>query len=405
MKLVRSKLFRFIALAIALGLAWLVEHHHFGAYFRFLNFVLIFISSVILASFARGRLRDGFVILCSLFFGLAAIEGAADLMQPKQRTVITEGWSVRRPVIGWGPRQVGVYHAEKTDLIDDSPIYSADYTIDDDLLRHTVSSPNGRAIVFFGDSFTFGDGVNDSDTMPQLFADELARRQHVLNLAFTGYGPQQFLREMETGIFDSVIGSAPKLFIFMTAAWHAERTACKAYWTAPAPLYGLADKGQIVFKGACNPEGLSLWFRLWREDSRAYRLATEPYSHMLSHDDVELYVRILETAIRLAKIKYGAPTLIPYIRVPADYLRAAGFTDDMIMKRLENAGAYVIDVSLHDEETPREVIDIKGDGHPTSFAHKLRAHLLINFLNLKMPEIWAPENADNRVQSSSKAPL
>lgn len=405
MQLVRSKSFRFIALAIALGLAVLVEFHHFVPNFRFVNFVLIFISSVILVSLTRGRLRDGLMILCSLFFGLAAIEGAANLMQPKQRTVITDGWSVLRPVIGWGPRQAGVYHAEKTDLVDNSPIYSADYTIDDDLLRYTVSSPNGRAIVFFGDSYTFGEGMNDSDTMPQRFADELAHRQRVVNLAFTGYGPQQFLREMETGIFDSVIGPAPKVFIFLTAAWHAERTACKAYWTAPAPLYSLDDKGQIVFKGACNAEGPSLWFRQWRENSAAYRLVIEPYRHVLSHDDVELYVRILETAIRLAKTKYGVPTLIPYLRVPPEYLRATGFTDDMIMQRLENAGAYVIDVSLRDEEARGEVISIKGDGHPTPFAHKLRAHLLINFLNLKMPEIWAPENPDNRVQSSSKEPL
>jgi hypothetical protein len=86
-------------------------------------------------------------------------------------------------------------------------------------------------------------------------------------------------------------------------------------------------------------------------------------------------------------------------------LHATGFTDDLIIRRLETAGAYVIDVSLHDEEARGEVISIKGDGHPTVLAHNLRAGLLIDFLNLKMPEVLAPASPEKNIQSSSKAPL
>jgi hypothetical protein len=89
---------------------------------------------------------------------------------------------------------------------------------------------------FFGCSFTFGEGLNDSATLPQAFADSLDRRERVLNLGFSGYGPQHFLSELQSGILDSVIGPQPKLFVFLTSAGHAERSACKPYWAPWAAL-------------------------------------------------------------------------------------------------------------------------------------------------------------------------
>ena len=90
-------------------------------------------------------------------------------------------------------------------------IYKAEYTIDSNLLRETLSAETGPTIAFFGDSFTFGEGVNDAETLPQAFADLLGRRERVLNLGFSGYGPHQFLAELQTGRFDGVIGAQPRL--------------------------------------------------------------------------------------------------------------------------------------------------------------------------------------------------
>jgi hypothetical protein len=54
---------------------------------------------------------------------------------------------------------------------------------------------------------TFGQGVPDADTLPQAFADATGHRWRVLNLAFPGYGPQQFLRSLETDIFRDLLTS------------------------------------------------------------------------------------------------------------------------------------------------------------------------------------------------------
>jgi hypothetical protein len=60
-----------------------------------------------------------------------------------------------------GPEHAGRFHAEKTDPKSATPIYSTDYyyTIDANLLRETHSADTGPTIAFFGDSFTFGEGV------------------------------------------------------------------------------------------------------------------------------------------------------------------------------------------------------------------------------------------------------
>jgi len=322
----------------------------------------------------RGAARDSLLVLASLVFGLCAIEAAAYVLKPGQVITSSDGATVRRPVIGWGPERAGRFHSEKSDPKTGALIYSADYTIDSNLLRRTVSAESEPTIAFFGDSITFGVGINDADTLPQQFADLLDPKERVINLAFTGYGPQHFLREMQTGLFDSVIGPKPRLFVFLTVPWHAERTSCKASWVVDAPRYAIED-GNVSFKGACY-EGAALKLQQFLWNSAAYHLIFDPDRQKASHDDIELYIRIVLAAVDLAKAKYGVPTLIPFLNSTDGYLLGTGFTNESIMQRLRQGGADVVDVSLIKEEAGGAQIAIPGDGHPTPLANRLRAEML-----------------------------
>jgi hypothetical protein len=353
--------------------------------FRLATLILVFALFVDLASLARGGTRNLLIALASLVLGLSIAEGAAGAGTARSVLTIDRGWSVPQPVMGWGPEKAGTFHAKMTDTSDNSTIYETDYTFDFDLLRHTAAAETGPTVVFFGDSFTFGDGVRNDETLPQAFADLTDQKLRVLNLALTGYSPQQFLREMETGRFDKVIGPDPKLFVFLTAPWHAERTSCKAYWTAHAPLYAL-ENGRVAFKGACN-EGASLLWREWLNNSALYRYFAEPWRHRVSNKDVELYVSVLEAAVKMAKEKYGAPTVIPYLSVPEQYLAGTGFTDESIMQRLSDAGAIVIQSSLKKEEAAGQQISIRIDSHPTPLANRLRAAQIKAAIDEKLPGV------------------
>jgi hypothetical protein len=75
------------------------------------------------------------------------------------------------------------------------------------------------------------------------------------------------------------------------------------------PRYAL-ENGQVALKGACY-EGLSLWVREWLEDMASYRLFVEPYLQRITHDEVELYIKVWFAAVNLGKERYGVATLIP----------------------------------------------------------------------------------------------
>ena len=362
-----SSFIQLLLIPLLLAAILFLELKHQVQNFRLFSLILAFALIVDLAILARGAMRNLLTVLATLILGLSVAEGVASAVKPRSEVSVERGWAVRQPVMGWGAEKAGTYHAKMTDTSDNSIIYETDYTFDSDLLRHTVSAEAGPAIVFFGDSFTFGDGVKNSETLPQDFADLTDGKQRVLNLALTGYSPQQFLREMETSRFDKVIGPDPKLFIFLTAPWHAERTSCKAYWTAHAPFYAM-ENGRPVFKGDCN-EGASLYWREWLNNSALYRYFSEPWRHRVSQKDVELYVGVLEAAIKMAKEKYGAPTLIPYLRVPEQYLAGTGFTDESIMRRLSDAGAIVVEF-IPSEGTSRRPADQHPDRRPSDAARQ-----------------------------------
>jgi hypothetical protein len=390
-KLAKTILFAFgeILIPILLKLIDILETRHPFVTFRLVTFILVFLLLADIAFLLRGKWRDFLIMLTSLAFGICLIEAVANIWEPPERIVVSpEGLFAPRPVIGWGPGHAGQFHADKTDPRTGGTIYTVNYTIDSNLLRQTQSCETGPAVVFFGCSVTFGIGLNDDQTLPQAFADSLDRKVRVLNLGFGGYGPQHFLSELQFGIFDTLIGPQPRLFVFLTSAGHAERSACRPNWVRRGPRY-IIENGQLLLKGACN-EGFSLWFRDWLENSAAFNWLIEPYLRRVSRDDIELYIKITLAAVNLAKAKYGVPVIVLYFKSVEDsYLSGTGFSTEDVLQRLRDGGAVVIDAALNDEAAAGMTLKIPGDEHPTALANRLRAAILKNYLEQNMSGVLA----------------
>jgi hypothetical protein len=379
---------RVAAIPILAVLIVFLEARHPFAMFRLAVLAAAFFLLADIASLLRGKGRDFLIVPASLVFGMLVVEAVADIREPRQSAVVPpRGLNSLRPVVGWGPVKPGRYHVEKIDPKTGATIYGADYTIDSHLLRQTLSCEKGSAVVFLGCSYTFGDGLNDDETLPQLFADSVGRKERVLNLGFTGYGPQQFLSELQSGTYDSVIGPHPKLFVILTSVVHAERCACKVHWARRGPRY-IIENGQLILKGTCY-EGPSLWWEEWLQNSATSRWLVAPYRRALSHDDVELYIQITLAVVNLARAKFGAPAVVLYFNWDENYLRGTGFTNADVMQRMRDGGAAVVDASLGNEAAAGMALNIPGDGHPTALANRLRAALLKNYLEQDMPEVLA----------------
>lgn len=69
-------------------------------------------------------------------------------------------------------------------------------------------------VLFFDDSLTFGEGVNDNQTMPYRVGMRSAGALRVYNFAFHGYGPHQMLAQIELGVVRDTIDCLPDHAIY-----------------------------------------------------------------------------------------------------------------------------------------------------------------------------------------------
>ena len=348
---------------------------------------LTFALAIYIAITRRGRIRDISVIAATLTLGLAGIEAYSIAIEAQPIDFRSRGYSVSRPILGWGPERPGVYHQTKIEARTHQTIYDVDYTIDNDRNRKVDSARSNVAVAFFGDSATFGTGLPDTETLPQLFADLYDRKIHVMNFGFPGYGPQQFLRALETDIFDELLNPGSRLFVFETAVWHSERSSCLAGWMLRAPRYEMVN-GRAVFHGTCIGRWATMLKQLFA-NTALYRVFFGPALGGPSRADVDLYIGILARAGELAREKYDAPTLILYMRSDANYLRPSGYTDDEIMQHMRAAGLDVIDVSLNPADFPGRQITFPNDGHPTALANSIRATMTKAYIERERPGLFA----------------
>lgn len=380
---IRRRLILLVLIPLVLLLiAYFVSAIPYLKYTRGIYEFLVFLLIADLAVALRGTWRDAATLIATLLFAFATLELACAALQPPG-SVESRGFSTSRPVLGWGPSAPGVYHGEKAGL-HGGVVYSADYTIDNLLLRHTASGTATPTTVFFGDSMIFGQGVADADTLPQVYADLTGRKTRVLNFGFPGYGPQEFLRALETGLFDPLLGDA-KTFVFETANWHVERAACIPGFMARAPRYELRD-GEPVFVGACA-EGLHRVLQDVVAGGAAYHRFLAPVLDAVGQHDVEIYIAELLRIAEIVKQRYGGRMVVLYLFDGDEYLAKSGFTDAEIEKRLREGGIDFLDASLSPKDfPPGTLFKIPGDGHPTAIANHARAALLQKFLVSLTPQ-------------------
>jgi hypothetical protein len=346
-------------------------------YIVLLIVAIVFVTFVYFIAILRGRWRD-FALLCAtLSLGFGIIETLSLHLGGFATTYKDRGSWARVGELGWRPARPGPIH-EKKIATNGDVVYDVVNTIDDNLTRKVESAPDGPTVAFFGDSITFGAGLNDNETLPQAFADLTDRRFRVLNLAVTAYGPQQFLRALEIGEHDALLKKDPRLFIMLTAPWHAGRTSCKERNQWYAPRYVIED-GAPVYRGACSEAASGLFgaARALLRSTEMFHYFFESREPPIDEKDVDLYVAVLGKAGEVARQKYGVPTLIMYLpdNFATDrYQLGPAYGNAQIMQKLRATGLNVAEARLvNAADYPGQPLFIPGDGHPTGLMDRIWA--------------------------------
>jgi hypothetical protein len=266
----------------------------------------------------------------------------------------------------------------------DEVIYSVVYTIDENNRRVTPyqnpSNPN-KFLLLFGDSFVFGEGVEDDQTLP-FHLSQLATEYRVYNYGFSGYGPQQMLARLEQPTFSSEISETDGLAVYMFIDAHVERAIGSMYvynaWGADMPYYTVNWRGELEQQGSFRtgrPVLSTLYSRLAETEFARYYNLNIPGRLRKGH--YWLTARIIAEARDEFLQHY--PDGQFYVAVYPD---EGDYFEDIAPYLAE----FQLKVLNYDEWLKLEAetgTAIKGDGHPTGTAHKQVAEWITQDLGLE----------------------
>lgn len=237
-------------------------------------------------------------------------------------------------------------------------VFDATYTIGDDGWRTTPGDPAGPPIVFFGCSYTFGQGVGDDETLPARVSAALGGTTHVESRAATGYGPHQMLRLLETG--RAAIAPGTRV-VYQALGDHVRRVAGKTPWDDAGPRYVLDGDG-VRFAGPLHAPLLRPLRIIAARLVKYGLLPVRAFGYDVDDDEHELFARIVVASAENVTRAGGRFTVVFWDDGPAE----AALAD-----RLETRGLEVWRMSALLPGVDRGPLMISGDTHPGPELYRL----------------------------------
>ncbi len=191
----------------------------------------------------------------------------------------------------------------------DEQLYDVVYTIDSSALRVAPPVAEGggvECILFFGGSFTFGEGLDDDVTLPYQTGVKTGGEYRVYNFGLHGYGPHQMLAALESGYVDDRIECKPRFVIYQGIWFHAFRSAGMELWDPHGPHYVKRAGEQLKRIGRFDDDFYldtrrKIFERLYRSSlfSELHQRFRRP-----EPKDYALYLAILDESRRLVESRY-----------------------------------------------------------------------------------------------------
>ncbi len=191
-------------------------------------------------------------------FPILVLEAACSLILPPRvphfSRFLEGGFFVPDPILGYKPRPSSRVSLEMRDP-QGRTLYRATYHTDACSRRITprlATQPAEAFALFFGCSMTFGEGLQDDETLPARFAD-LRPRYRSYNYAFSGYGPQQMLEHLKNPELPAQIGEGNGILVYPFIDDHVPRAIGSMVvvenWGRTFPCYALDASGNLRREG------------------------------------------------------------------------------------------------------------------------------------------------------------
>lgn len=273
-------------------------------------------------------------------------------------------------------------------FVGDEKIYDVQISIDNKGLRLTppCREDSRHAVLFFGDSFTFGEGVNDVETLPYLLGQALPDTYCVYNFAMFGWGPQQMLSLVENGmVADKVDQRIDKVIYQVLYPDHVFRLAGYFDWDLHGPRYVLDDNKRPVRDGNFDDVAPSNPLEVMLHRASLGKRIFEYFRNARRIDRDRFVSVVLRTQTLL---KERTPDLAFHLII-WDWTEGK---DAFYFHQLEDAGVILHDVKdiLPDGDKTNLLYRISPmDKHPNPYCHRLFADYIIKkifLLDTSAPE-------------------
>ncbi len=265
-------------------------------------------------------------------------------------------------------------------------IYQVEYATDANRRRLTpVSNPGQRDTfaLFFGDSFTFGDGLANNQTLPAAVG-QLAPKVMPYNYGVSGYGPQHMLAQLQNRNLRAEVSQPQGVAVYTFICSHINRAIGSMEvhntWGASMPYYALNPDGQLERRGnfvSGRPVLAVVYAVLGLSQTARYFNLQLP---RLTDDHYELTARILAAAAHQFEAQFGPGNPV-YVLIYPDQQGCTG----QLLPQFDKLGLKYLDYS---RLFTRAQADLwQPDGHPSPRAQQLVAEKLAQDLH------WLPAGA------------
>lgn len=280
-------------------------------------------------------------------------------------------------------------------------LYDVTYSIDSNGNRltpsHAGSKTRGNAILFLGDSYTFGEGLDDNETMP--FYVQLSTNQPSVNAGMHGYGAHQalYILEHEPTFRERTRGYHIKTVVYRLLLDHVNRAAGYSPWDEYGPCYEVGVYRKVEYKGSfhnCGKRSSSSFAII----ANSFALSAEPWSRYFfkkftqngnyystdySDKDYNRFLGLILAMNNVAQSR-GARYIVIAEDLSIDPLKCENAVPgaSRLLRDLKSNNIETVLVSnvYSNSQCMNGSLRIAGDGHPSSYANLLLGSYFSKFL-------------------------
>jgi len=284
----------------------------------------------------------------------------------------------------------GKFRSVSVSRVTKKVLYDVIYTIDDFGRRVTpIQNKDGRGkfILFLGCSYTYGEGVQDDQTLPA-YVGALTDKYMPYNYGFHGRGPHDVLALLDKIDFKKELPQRNGILIYTFMLDHINRSVGSMSivdWNHDHVYYARNTKKDFervgTFETAC-PIQTKLYLFLRKSSFLKLLHVSLP---RIGHQQITLTADLINAAKTRFLNQYPQGKFIVNIYPPLDNHERIIFKQ--MISELKNRNILYLDHDkLFGNEESKYVLS-KEDPHPSAFAYKTLAESIVSSLNLNGPLI------------------